>query len=193
MTEHLLNVHGYRDVVFAGGPPGSPYSQARFAGFRQALAAAAGLPRPPRPALRADFSEAGGRRLAAEILAAKELLRAAVAANDQMAVGLVSSLAAAGVGVAGQVAVTGFDGVQLSRFCLPPLTTVHQPMRELGATCISMLLARLGQAAARFVGPAPAAPSRPPRTAVLPTTLVIRKSCGCAAGLPAPWPAGDKR
>jgi LacI family transcriptional regulator len=60
LTEHLMVVHGYRDVIFAGGPQESPDSQARFAGFQRAMRAA-GLLAPSRPALHDDFSEAGGR------------------------------------------------------------------------------------------------------------------------------------
>ncbi|MEO8897705.1 MAG: LacI family DNA-binding transcriptional regulator [Candidatus Dormibacter sp.] len=179
VTEHLLETHGYRDVIFAGGPTDSPDARARFAGFRTAVAAA-GMPAPARPAVRGDFSEAGGHHVAAEILRRPALPRAIVAGNDQIALGLAADLAAAGVAVPGEVAVTGFDDIQLARLASPPLTTVHQPMRELGARCVALLLERLAGDEAR------------PRAEVLPTTLVVRVSCGCPAegAIPVPQAAG---
>ncbi len=166
VTEHLLTVHGYRDVIFAGGPPESPDSQARFAGFRRAMKAA-GLPAPSRPAVYDDFSEAGGTRIASRLLRKSHVPRAVVVANDQMAAGLCSALAVK-VAVPGDVAVTGFDDIQLSRFCWPPLTTVHQPMQDLGARSVSLLLDRITGAT-----------QGTPRSVLLPTTLVVRESCGC--------------
>lgn len=171
VTEHLLTVHGYRDIVFAGGPPESPDSQARFAGFRRAMRAA-GLPSPARPALYDDFSEAGGARLASRLLRSRHLPRAIVVANDQMAVGLGSALAVK-VAVPGDVAITGFDDIELSRFSSPPLTTVHQPMRQLGSGSVSLLLDRITGAV-----------QGGPRTVLFPTTLIVRESCGCPEARP---------
>jgi LacI family transcriptional regulator len=168
VTEHLVGAHGYRDVIFAGGPAAAPDARARFVGFRKALAAA-GLSVPDRPTVRGDFSEAGGRRVAGQILRGPALPRAIVAGNDQMALALVADLAAAGIAVPGEVAVTGFDDIQLARLVSPPLTTVHQPMRELGAQCVTLLLDRLSGDEGR------------PRTVVVPTGLVVRESCGCRA------------
>ncbi|MDQ2959713.1 MAG: LacI family transcriptional regulator [Candidatus Dormibacteraeota bacterium] len=175
VTEHLVHAHGYRDVIFAGGPATSADARARFVGFRTALAAAS-LPVPDRPAVRGDFSEAGGHRVAAEILRRPTLPRAIAAGNDQIALGLISDLAAAGVAVPGDVAVTGFDDIQLARLASPRLTTVHQPMRDLGAQCVSLLLERLSGDEGR------------PRAVVLPTELVVRESCGCRATRPARVP-----
>jgi LacI family transcriptional regulator len=166
VTKHLLGVHGYRDIIFAGGPLDSPDCQARLAGFRTAMTAA-GLPTPTRPAVHDDFSEAGGVRIASRLLMTSQLPRAIVVANDQMAVGLSSALAVK-VAVPDDVAITGFDDIQLSRFSSPPLTTVHQPMRELGAASVSLLLRRIaGETQAG------------PQSLLLPTKLVVRESCGC--------------
>lgn len=171
VTEHLARVHGYRDVIFAGGPATSPDARARFVGFRKALAAS-GLPVPDRPKVHGDFSEGGGHRVAGQILRGPALPRAIVAGNDQVALALIADLAAAGTAVPGEVAVTGFDDIQLARLASPRLTTVHQPMRELGARCVSLLLDRL------------AGDEGGPRAVVLPTALVVRESCGCRAPRP---------
>lgn len=168
-TRHLVE-HGYEDVAFVGGPPNSPDARARFNGFCRTVAAA-GLRPPERLEAHGDFTERGGARAVEELLQARPRPpRALVLGNDQMAVGALGVLARAGLSVPGDVALTGFDDIQLARHVRPPLTTVSQPMRELGAECVRLLLRRLDE------------PSVEPETVVLPTTLVVRASCGCSHG-----------
>ncbi len=64
LTRHLLDVHGYHDLTFLGGPADSPDGPARFDGCRRALVES-GLPAPDRPDASGDFTEAGGREAAA--------------------------------------------------------------------------------------------------------------------------------
>jgi LacI family transcriptional regulator len=90
-----------------------------------------------------------------------------VCANDQMAIGVLRELQRAGVRVPADVAVTGFDDVHASRVIDPPLTTVSQPLRELGSRATRRLLARIAD------------PALPPAAEVLPVQVVIRASCGC--------------
>jgi LacI family transcriptional regulator len=99
--------------------------------------------------------------------AGEELPRAIVCANDQMALGVMHALARRGIDVPGQVAVTGFDDVPVARHLHPPLTTVRQPIRELGATAFDVLYSRIS-----------AGGGEP--DVVLPVRLVVRESCGCA-------------
>jgi LacI family transcriptional regulator len=75
-----------------------------------------------------------------------------------------------GVDVPGQVAVTGFDDVPLARHVHPPLTTVRQPIRELGETAFEVLYSMISREA----------PAE--RDIALPTRLMCRESCGCQAG-----------
>ena len=95
---------------------------------------------------------------------------AVVCANDQMAIGVLRTLTAAGVSVPGEVAVTGFDDLYPARLADPPLTTVRQPMRMLGERACARLLDRIAH------------PSLSPAVQVLPTELVLRSSCGCPPG-----------
>jgi LacI family transcriptional regulator len=90
-------------------------------------------------------------------------------ANDQMAIGAVRELQRAGVRVPAEVAVTGFDDLYPSRIIDPPLTTVSQPIHELGSRATHRLMARI------------ASPGLAPRAEILPTQVVIRTSCGCPA------------
>ncbi|MGH8823797.1 MAG: LacI family DNA-binding transcriptional regulator [Jiangellaceae bacterium] len=159
LTGHLLD-HGHRDLAFLGDPDRSPDTLERWSGFSEALAAA-GLT--PAAAVRGGFSEQEGRRAAHELLSAG-LPDAVVCANDELALGLLSALRAHGVDAPGDVAVTGWDDVMAARYA--GLTTVRQPMRELGAHAARMLDLRIR-------GDTGGA-----RHEVLTTDLVVRDSCG---------------
>jgi len=111
--------------------------------------------------------EAGERLLAEH---AGNLPDAVVCANDQMAIGVLQSLARAGVRVPSDVSVVGFDDIYPGSLQHPPLTTVHQPMRQLGQRACERLLERI------------AAPELAPTVQVLATELVVRASCGCPPG-----------
>jgi LacI family transcriptional regulator len=90
---------------------------------------------------------------------------AVMCANDEVASGVYRAADACGVRVPADVAVTGWDDAAMAARLRPTLTTVRQPMRELGARAAALLFARIdGQAAA---------------SAVLRTSVVIRESCGC--------------
>jgi len=118
------------------------------------------------------FSIASGEQAADELLAryGAAMPDAVVCANDQMAIGVLRTLTAAGVRVPGEVAVTGFDDLYPARLVDPPLTTVRQPMRMLGERACARLLDRI------------AYPSLSPAVELLPTELVLRSSCGCPPG-----------
>jgi LacI family transcriptional regulator len=164
VTSHLTDEHGYTDICFIAGPPDSPDSASRFDGFRRAMA---GRQAADRPTYHGDFTTAGGRRVGEQIIAAGQVPRALVCANDQTAIGAMAALQHAGLNVPGDVAVTGFDGIQLGRHLRPGLTTVVQPMAALGDTAVTMLTDRIA-------GDAP-----PQRTVELPVRLEVRDSCGC--------------
>lgn len=166
ITAHLIRQHGYTDIAFLGGPPESPDSQERFTGFRQAMKDA-GLRVPARAAAIGGFTEAGGQQAAQAMLAAGRTPRAIVCGNDEMAIGALIALRAARLRVPADVAVTGFDDIAATRHVRPALSTVRQPMRELGERSVRVLLDRVADH------------TRPPDSVILPTELVIRRSCGC--------------
>jgi LacI family transcriptional regulator len=84
-----------------------------------------------------------------------------------MAIGVLDELQRANIRIPQDVALTGFDDVYPSRLVDPPLTTVSQPVRELGIRAAQRLLARISE------------PGLPPRAETLATSAVIRVSCGC--------------
>ena len=95
------------------------------------------------------------------------LPEAVACANDQMAIGAMREFQRAGVAVPGAVAVTGFDDIYASRIVTPAVTTVNQPLRDLGRKAAARLRARIEDR------------GLPPRAEILSTHLVIRASCGC--------------
>ncbi len=167
VTAHLADTHGYASLGFIAGPPDSPDSGRRLDGFRRATAGLASR-RGSLSVHHGDFTTAGGWRVAEQIIATSSVPRALVCANDQTAIGVMAALQHAGLSVPGDVAVTGFDGIQLGRHLRPSLTTVVQPMAALGDTAVTMLKDRIGGAAL------------PQRTVELPVRLELRGSCGCA-------------
>jgi DNA-binding LacI/PurR family transcriptional regulator len=112
-----------------------------------------------------DFKEDGGASAMAALLSADPKLDAVFAANDLMAFGAMRALRNAGRRVPDDVAVVGFDDLPASAMTHPPLTTVRQPLYEMGRTAASMVMAAVrGESIAKRVE--------------LPTSLVIRDSSG---------------
>jgi LacI family transcriptional regulator len=97
---------------------------------------------------------------------------AVVCGNDEVALGVLLAAEAAGLSVPGDVAVTGWDDLLAARFA--HLTTVSQPMRELGATAARWLHGRIAERTTDPAGSRPVAVRR----RVLDTQLVVRRSCG---------------
>jgi LacI family transcriptional regulator len=166
MTEHVLQAHGVTDLAFVGGPADSPDDDARFRGFCEALRTA-GLPVPSTPVARGDYTRVQGRSIGRRLVADGGVPRALVCSNDQTALGVLDVLTEAGVRVPQDVIVTGFDGIDASEMSRPRLTTVYQPMRDLGRAAVDTLLHRLRDA------------QLPPQTRSLPVRVLLRDSCGC--------------
>ena len=164
LTEHLIETHGCERLVFVGQIRSQDVAE-RFKGFRAALRAH-GLP-PQKAALTAPGDvEEEAAQLCAQ-WTAEGVPQAVVCATDQQALAVLDQLQARGAAVPGDVAVTGFDGVVAGRLSRPSLTTVRQPMEELGRTAVALLVDRLQD-------PGAAAGHRK-----LPVQLLLRESCGC--------------
>ena len=161
LVEHLLS-HGYERFVFVGDPAESPDVASRYSAFRAALLGAGR--RPPREPLRCDFDVSSGRRAALRALRRAPRPEVLVCGNDETALGAMEAAAELGLSVPGDLAVTGWDDVMAARYA--GLTTVRQPMRELGATAARWLQERI------------AGGQVPARRQVLQTRLIVRSSCG---------------
>jgi len=167
---HLVEVHGSRRIFYVAGPTEAPDAIARRSAFIEVLAEHMGME--PAGFYEGRFSAFSGKQAAQEILARpdRDLPDAIVCANDQMAIGAMRELQASGLRVPEDIAVVGFDDIYPGSLIAPSLTTVRQPMRQLGHRACSRLLERIAD------------PSLPHQVELLPTELIVRESCGCPGG-----------
>ena len=173
LVEHLVADHGKRRLFHVDGPATAPDAAARRQAMQAVIAAYPGTVLTG--AYRGRFTVHSGQEAADRLLAetrgtGQPLPDAVVCANDQMAIGMVRTLAARGVRVPEDVAVVGFDDIFPASLTEPPLTTVHQPMRKVGERGCDRLIELIADPASR------------PVVELLPAELVLRSSCGCPAG-----------
>ncbi|AXG81056.1 LacI family DNA-binding transcriptional regulator [Streptomyces paludis] len=151
-VRHLAE-SGRRTIGTITGPLDMYVAQCRLRGYEEAVRAAPGSGgRGPDGLLVAhgDFTEESGRRAMAELLAREPDLDAVFAASDVMAVGALHTLRALGRRVPEDVAVVGFDDSPISRHTDPQLTTVRQPVEEMGRTMARVLLETLNDSSAAW-------------------------------------------
>lgn len=161
-TGHLLAL-GHRRIGFLAGRPDLESSRLRERGYREALADA-GL------RVSEDLVQVGGYDAATATEPARRLLAldprptAIFAANDVTALETISVARALGLRVPGDLSVVGFDNVPESAVGDPPLTTVEQPIQEMGREAVRLLLDLIED------------PMQPPAHVILPTRLIVRSS-----------------
>jgi LacI family transcriptional regulator len=136
----------------------------RLAGCEEALAAAH-LPLDADLVRTGDFHRSLAFALTQELLALPNRPTAIFAANDVSAFGVMDAIRTAGLRVPHDISVIGFDDIPDARWTHPPLTTVHQPMREMGQRAARMLLQSIEH------------PDLPPQRIELPTELMVRETC----------------
>ena len=137
--EHLYGL-GHQRIAVVGGPPDNPLHQQRLEGAKAAARARGRL----RQLILApgDFSVESGYAAARQLLAqGTGAPTAAFCFSDQMALGVLAACRDLGLGVPHDVSVIGFDDLASSRYLNPPLTTISQPMREIGIRAVKLLLA----------------------------------------------------
>jgi LacI family transcriptional regulator len=141
-VEYLL-AHGHRCIGHVTGPLSFPDARDRLHGYRRALEAA-GVDHVERYVVESNFQEEGGARAAARLLDRAPEITAIFFGNDQMAAGGMRTLREAGLDVPSDISVVGFDDVFLAQYLTPSLTTVRQPLVDMGRAAAQLLLARLG-------------------------------------------------
>ena len=171
MTDHLL-AGGHRSIVHISGPLDHLSAADRRDGFRRALGRA-GIPAKEEDLIEGDYSEASGRAAAEQVLRRRELPEAIFAGNDEMAYGALTALRGRGLRVPEDIALAGFDDLAIARVMSPALTTVHQPIAQLGAAAAERLIALVEHRAL------------PEAQITLPVTLTVRDSCRPAPARPA--------
>jgi LacI family repressor for deo operon, udp, cdd, tsx, nupC, and nupG len=138
--DHLYSL-GHERVAVVTGPLVSPLSRDRLRG---AIAGAkAARARRHLVVVNGDFSISSGTTAATRLLARKPTPTAVFCFNDEMAIGVMQTARRRGIRVPEDLSVVGFDDIRFARYLDPPLTTITQPMREIGEGCVRLLLESL--------------------------------------------------
>ena len=162
-VEYLISL-GHRRVAVISGPTAHRCSRDRLAGYRAALEEA-GIPIDPRLIRPGAFTQLSGYEQTCALLDLAEPPTAIFAGNDAQAMGVYSALHARGLSIPTDMSVVGFDDVSIAELVTPALTTVRQPLAEMGRTAMRMLL--------RLISKEPLDSMRVELT----TNLIVRDSC----------------
>lgn len=161
-TEHLLRL-GHRHIVMLAGYDQAHASQARASGFRAALNAA-GVDHGPDSVVTGDFTYDSGLEVATDVLRRRPRPTAIFAGSDFQAMGVLEAARRLALQVPGDLSVVGFDDLIVAQMSSPPLTTVRQPIVQMGAAAVETILALIGGSTDR------------PHHTELATTVVTRGS-----------------
>ena len=162
-TEHLLSL-GHRRIAIISGDAALPCSRDRIAGYRAALEDA-GIPVDPALIRPGAFAQQTGYEQTCALLDLPEPPTAIFAGSDTQAMGVYAALRVRGLTVPDSMSVVGFDDVPIASIITPALTTVRQPLVEMGRVATTMLL--------RLIAEEPLDSKRVELT----TTLIVRDSC----------------
>ena len=167
---HLIETHGFTRIAFIRGPRGHREAEERYQAYQDVLLKY-DIPINSNLILNGDFYWTSGATAIYELLKIRKQqpqkdFEAVVASNDFMALSALEALIENGIRVPDEVAIVGFDDIEETTLVLPPLTTVAQPLEDLGKHAAEMLLSLLSGSINQ-------------KTMILPTRLVVRGSCGC--------------
>lgn len=160
---HLLEL-GHRTIAHLTGPRSHCDFAERTRGFLEALQASNAKVTPI--VLNGQHTSEGGYGMTEKLLAQHPNVTAIFAANDAIAVGVIRAATECGIAIPDDISLVGFDDIEMSRLIAPPLTTVHQPMYEIGQAAVEILLKAVHSKGSR------AAEHR-----LFGVTLIERKSC----------------
>ena len=165
LITHLIG-HGHRRIGFIAGRTGFSTTDERVAGYKAALQAA-GLAFDPQLLVNGGSNTEPARQATVQLLGLDAPPTAIMAGNNLMTLGAMHALRDAQLEVPGQMALVGFDDFDWADFFVPRLTLIAQPVNELGARAVHLLLQRM------------ATPEATPHSVRLAPSLQLRNSCGC--------------
>jgi LacI family transcriptional regulator len=177
VVRHLVEL-GHRRIATVTGPARNMDARQRLEGYRAALKAA-GIAHSRDHEFQGDFTEPSGYQAGRAIIRLSPRPTAVFVGNDKMAVGVLGALSDGGLRVPEDIAVAGFDDIEMSQYLNPPLTTVHADAYMLGERAVERALAMANDGATA---------GGSPRHEILRTTLVVRGSCGARSA-----PSGESR
>jgi LacI family transcriptional regulator len=165
LIDHLIENHAYRRIAFLRGPETHEDSYWREMGYRESLIAH-GIPYDENLVATGEFSQPTAFRAVTDWLAKGTEIDAIFGGDDEGAIGAITALQQAGKRVPEDIAVVGFDDVHLANYPLPPITTVRAPVEQAGIAAANQLIKLIRKERADML-------------VLLPTELVLRRSCGC--------------
>jgi len=165
-TQHLID-HGYRSIMHMSGPPDLVTALDRQQGFFDALRESGRDPHAARIEC-GFFEQVTAYEIAIRILQQPNPPDAIFAADDAMAIGVIQAARELDISVPRDLAVIGFDDIDMNRMLRPHLTTVRQPSDALGRAAVGMLSHLI------------ATPANHPAQQWLDAELIVRGSCGCS-------------
>lgn len=161
-TRHLIEL-GHTRIACIAGPSTITPSAERITGYRKALEEA-GIPFDEHLIIRGDYHAQSGMEITHTLLKMDPRPTAIFALNDLMALGALRAAAEDGFSVPRDLAVVGYDDLEIAHFTNPPLTTIAQPKKEIGVQAVNLLVDRMSRK------------NRPPSRLVLPPELLVRRS-----------------
>lgn len=169
LLHHLRDEHGYQRYAFLQGPPGNTGIRERFEVYQEFLIEQ-GIPYDPNLVIAAQADWWFNQTAVEEFIHREFACGVVITYNDIAAINLLQQFNRYGIQVPGDIAVVGYDNLFDSEYTIPPLTTVHQPVSELGSRSLEMILSLLEG-------------EELPEEVILPTRLQLRQSCGCPSPL----------
>lgn len=165
-TEHLI-WHGHKKIACLGGPSDLTPSADRYRGWQKAMEQS-GLEASSNLLIRSEFSCLAGYRAVKELLRGEKSITALFVSTDSQAIGALRAVIEAGLEIPQDFAIVSFDNIAEAAFTFPPLSTINQPVEQMGRVSIEMLLKSIQAPKSIF------------SKQVLPVELSIRRSCGCS-------------
>jgi len=164
LVNHLVDL-GHKKIAFIAAPDHIMFTHHRLKGFKGGLLER-GIQVDESLIVTGDLTQRGGYAMAMELLKGPDPPTAIAACNDLMALGSISAAQELGFHVGEDIAITGFDNIPMAEHCHPPLTTVHQPIYQIGEMVCEMLVKRIrGEVIEE-------------EQILLTPSLIIRGSCG---------------
>jgi LacI family transcriptional regulator len=168
LIDHLIEVHHRSRIVFVRGPANNEDSHWREKGYQESLAAH-GLAYDSKLIISGEYNRKDAYQAMSKFLANEHPdFDAVFTGSDDAAVGIIDALYKKGLRIPDDISVVGFDDLELSAFLTPPLTTINAPTVYVGKTAARHLFKLLANQEVDLV-------------TLLPTEIVIRRSCGCSA------------
>lgn len=170
-TDHLIRL-GHARIAKITGPMHNPLSRDRMSGFQRSMERAK-LPIDTQLIVNGDFSAPSGYAAMKLLLGKPDRPTAVFCANDEMAIGACRAIKETRIRIPRDISIIGFDDIRFSGYCDPPLTTIHQPQAAIGEMAMQLMIEMLQNPLDAI--------AEPPRTIVLPHSLIVRASTGRAA------------